>query len=65
MNINWNETKEMILGSVKDLITQPLRVEEHDIQRVDSFKLHGLIAIEGGINMWSLSVLKLHNDCTI
>ena len=43
MNINWNKTKEMILGSVKDLIAQPLRVEDHDIQRVDSFKLLGLI----------------------
>ena len=43
MNINWNKTKEMILGSVKDLIAQPLRVEEHDIQRVDYFKLLGLI----------------------
>ena len=43
MNINWNKTKEMILGSVKDLIAQPLRVEEHVIQRVDSFKLLGLI----------------------
>jgi hypothetical protein len=28
---------------VKDVIAQQLRVEEHDIQRVDSFKLLGLI----------------------
>jgi hypothetical protein len=35
MNINWNRTKEMILGTMKDLIAQPFRVEGHDIQRVD------------------------------
>ena len=67
MNINWNKTHDMIFESVKDLIAQRLRVEELDIQRFDSFNLLGLICIviEGGINMWSLSVLKLHNDCTI
>jgi Reverse transcriptase (RNA-dependent DNA polymerase) len=43
MNINWNKTKKMILGLVKVLIAQPLRVEEHAIHRVDSFKLLGLI----------------------
>jgi hypothetical protein len=43
MHINLIKTKEMILGSVKDSTAQPLRVEEHDIERVDSFKLLGLI----------------------
>ncbi len=43
MNINWNKTKEMIIGTIHDQIEEPLHLDGHAVQRIDSYKLLGIL----------------------
>ena len=42
MNINWNKTKEMIIGPLAKLSVPLITVDGNTIQRVDVFKLLGV-----------------------
>ncbi len=58
MNINFQKTKEMCMGAIRESTPPPIIIEGHCIDRTESFKLLGVI-ITSNLN-WEAHVSAIH-----